>query len=186
MVKKDPIILFFVGALVAVMLFAGIRAARNSRAIMPAHGLMGAEAPDFELKTVDGADLRLSSLRGKAVLLNFWATYCGPCKVEMPWFVELQKEYGPQGFQIIGVAMDDATTEEIAKFAKDLGVNYPILLGKEAVGLSYGGVSVLPTTFFLDRNGKVIAREFWLQSRSVFVDHIKQALVQGGSVQAQK
>ena len=91
-------------------------------------------APDFELQTLDGKNLKLSDLRGKAVLLNFWATYCGPCKVEMPWFVELQKEYGPQGFQIIGVAMDDASTEDIAKFAKEMGVNYPILIGKESVG----------------------------------------------------
>ncbi len=187
MVKRNPLILFFVGALVAVMLFAGIRTARNSRANGPANGqLMGATAPDFDLEALDGKSLKLSSLRGKAVLLNFWATYCGPCKVEMPWFVELQKEYGPQGFQIVGVAMDDASTEDIAKFAKEMGVNYPILLGKEAVGLSYGGVNVLPTTFFLDRNGKVIAREFGLQSRSVFVDHIKEALAPGSSERAQR
>ena len=187
MVKRNPLILFFVGALVAVMLFAGIRIARNNRANGPANGqLMGATAPDFELSSLDGSSVRLSSLRGKAVLLNFWATWCVPCKTEMPWFVELQKQYGPQGFQIVGVAMDDASTDDIAKFAKDLGVNYPILLGKEAVGLSYGGVNVLPTTFFLDRNGKVIAREFGLQSRSVFVGHIKEALGPAGSVQAQK
>jgi thiol-disulfide isomerase/thioredoxin len=186
-VKRNPLILFFVAALVAVMLFAGLRIARNNRAQAPANGqLIGAIAPDFELQTLDGANFRLSSLRGKAVLLNFWATWCGPCKVEMPWFVELQKEYGPQGFQIIGVAMDDASTDDIAKFAKDMGVDYPILLGKEAVGLSYGGVNVLPTTFFLDRSGKVVAREFGLQSRSVFVDHIKQALGQRTTVQAQK
>jgi len=169
------------------MLFTGIRIARNNRAHGPANGqLIGAVAPDFDLQTLDGGNLRLSSLRGKAVLLNFWATWCGPCKIEMPWFVQLQKEYGPQGFQIIGVAMDDASTDDIAKFAKDMDVNYPILLGKEAVGLSYGGVNVLPTTFFLDRDGKVIAREFGLQSRSVFVDHIKEALSQARSVQAQK
>lgn len=184
MVKRNPLILFFVGALVAVMLFAGIRTARNNRTNN--HGLMGEVAPDFDLTSLDGSSVKLSSLRGKAVLLNFWATYCGPCKVEMPWFVELQKEYGPQGFQIVGVAMDDASTDDIAKFTKEMGVNYPILLGKEAVGLSYGGVNVLPTTFFLDRSGKVIAREFGLQSRSVFVDHIKEALGPSGSVRAQK
>lgn len=146
MVKRNPLILFFVGALVAVMLFAGIRATRNNHTNN--HGLMGEVAPDFDLASLDGTTVKLSSLRGKAVLLNFWATYCGPCKVEMPWFVELQKEYGPQGFQIVGVAMDDASTDDIAKFAKEMGVNYPILLGKEATGLSYGGVNVLPTTFF--------------------------------------
>ena len=184
--KRNPLILFFVAAIVAAMLFAGLRMARNNRANGPAHELMGNLAPDFELQTLDGKDLKLSNLRGKAVLLNFWATYCGPCKIEMPWFVELQKEYGPQGFQIVGVAMDDASTEDIAKFAKEMGVNYPILLGKESVGESYGGVNALPTTFFLDRDGKLIAREFGLQSRSVFVDHIKKALSQGQAVQAQK
>ncbi len=183
--KRNPLVLFFVAAVVAAMLFAGVHIARHNAANAPAKGqLMGNVAPDFELPTLEGKNLKLSDLRGKAVLLNFWATYCGPCKVEMPWFVELQKEYGPQGFQIIGVAMDDASTEEIAKFAKDMGINYPILLGKESVGQSYGGVGVLPTTFFLDRDGKVIAREFGLQSRSVFVDHIKKALSQGRSMQA--
>ena len=117
------------------MLFAGVRAARNNRASGPPNGqLIGNLAPDFELPALDGKKLKLSDLRGKAVLLNFWATYCGPCKIEMPWFVELQKEYGPQGFQIVGVAMDDASTEEIAKFTKEMGVNYPILIGKESVG----------------------------------------------------
>jgi thiol-disulfide isomerase/thioredoxin len=185
-VKRNPLILFFVAAIVAVMLSAGIRTARTNRANGSDHGLMGNLAPDFELQTLEGKNLKLSDLRGKAVLLNFWATYCGPCKIEMPWFVELQNEYGPQGLQIVGVAMDDASTEDIAKFAKEMGVNYPILLGKESVGVSYGGVNALPTTFFLDRDGKLIAREFGLQSRSVFVDHIKRALSQGRAVQAQK
>jgi thiol-disulfide isomerase/thioredoxin len=186
-VKRNPLILFFIAAVVAAMLFAGIRMARNNRANGSGKGqLIGNLAPDFELPELDGKKLKLSDLRGKAVLLNFWATYCGPCKIEMPWFVELQKEYGPQGFQIVGVAMDDASTEDIAKFAKEMGVNYPILLGKESVGESYGGVGVLPTTYFIGRDGKLIAREFGLQSRSVFVDHIKKALSQGEAVQARK
>jgi thiol-disulfide isomerase/thioredoxin len=186
-VKRNPLVLVFIAAIVAAMLFAGIHMARKNAANSPGKGqLMGNVAPDFVLPTLDGKDLKLSDLRGKAVLLNFWATYCGPCKVEMPWFVELQKEYGPQGFQIVGVAMDDASTEDIAKFVKEMGVNYPVVLGKESVGESYGGVGVLPTTFFLDRDGKVIFREFGLQSRSVFVDHIKQALSQGHAMQARK
>ena len=185
--KRNPLILFFIAALVAAMLFAGIHLTRNRSANGPGKGqLIGNLAPDFELPALDGKNLKLSDLRGKAVLLNFWATYCGPCKVEMPWFVELQKEYGPQGFQIIGVAMDDASTADIAKFAKEMGVNYPILIGKDSVADSYGGVNVLPTTFFVDRDGKLIAREFGLRSRSDFVDDIKKALSQGRAVQAQK
>jgi thiol-disulfide isomerase/thioredoxin len=186
-VKRNPLVLFFIAAIVAAMLFAGVRMARQNRANAPAKGqLMGNLAPDFDLPTLDGKTLKLSDLRGKAVLLNFWATYCGPCKIEMPWFVELQKEYGPQGFQIVGVAVDDASNEEIAKFAKEMGVNYPILIGNDSVASSYGGVSVLPTTFFVDRDGKLTAREFGLRSRSDFVDDIKKALSQGHPVQAQK
>ncbi len=184
--KRNPLILFFIAVLVAAMLFAGLRIARRNRASGPAKGqLMGNLAPDFELPALDGKNLKLSGLRGKAVLLNFWATYCEPCKVEMPWFVELQKEYGPQGFQIVGVANDDASTEDIAKFAKEMGVNYPIVIGKDSVSDTYN-ISVLPTTFFLDRDGKLIGREFGLRSRSVFVDDIKQALSQGRAVQARK
>ena len=146
----------------------------------------GKPAPDFTLESLEGKNIQLSGYKGQAVLLNFWATWCGPCKIEMPWFVELQKEYGPQGLQIVGVAMDDASKEEITKFAKDMNVNYTILIGKEAVGQLYGGVDVLPTTFFIDRDGKIISREFGLQSRSLFVDNIKKALSQGHAVQAQR
>ena len=185
--KRNPLVLVFIAAVVAAMLLAGIRTARKNRAGGTAPGqLIGQTAPDFELESLDGKNVKLSEFRGKAVLLNFWATYCGPCKIEMPWFVEMQKEFGPQGFQIVGVAMDDASAEDIAKFAKEMGVNYPILLGKESVGQSYGGVGVLPTTFFVDRDGKITAREFGLQSRSVFVDNIKKALSQGQAVQARR
>ncbi len=183
--KRNPLILVVVAAIVAAMLFFGLHSVRTNR---PASSLSrqvrGQLAPDFDLKSLDGKKVKLSDFRGKAVLLNFWATWCGPCKIEMPWFVELQKQYGPDGLQIVGVAMDDSSDEDIAKFTKEMGVNYPVLLGTEAVGESYGGVSVLPTTFFVDRDGKVVAREFGLQSRSVFVDHIKESL--GQAVQAQK
>jgi thiol-disulfide isomerase/thioredoxin len=188
-VKRDPIVVVVVAMVISLLLVFGVAKARHQGDSLPQAGssLKNQMAPDFSLASLDGkTTIRLSDYRGKAVLLNFWATWCVPCKIEMPWFVELQKEYGPQGFQIIGVAMDDASLEDIAKFAKEMGVNYPILLGQESVGQSYGGVSVLPTTFFLDRDGKLIAREFGLQSRSVFVDHIKKALSQGQAVQAQK
>jgi len=178
-VKRNPAALFFVAAIVAAMLFVGFHAARRAGAGGPdALNPIGKIAPDFTLPSLEGKDVTLSAYHGHAVLLNFWATWCGPCKIEMPWFVELQKEYGPQGLAIVGVAMDDASKDEIQKFAKEMGVNYTILLGKEAVGQQYGGVDVLPTTFFIDRDGKIISREFGLQSRSLFVDNIKQALGQ--------
>ena len=185
--KRNPAALFFVAAVVAAMLFVGFHAARRSGdGSSDSLDVAGKPAPDFTLQSLDGKNVQLSSYKGQAVLLNFWATWCGPCKIEMPWFVELQKEYGPQGLQIVGVAMDDASTEDITKFVKEMGVNYTILLGKEAVGQEYGGVNVLPTTFFIDRDGKIVAREFGLQSRSLFVDNIKKALSQGQAVQARK
>lgn len=185
--KRNPAALFFVAAVVAAMLFVGFHAARRSGdSSSDSLDVAGKPAPDFTLQSLDGKNVQLSSYKGQAVLLNFWATWCGPCKIEMPWFVELQKEYGPQGLQIVGVAMDDASKEDITKFVKEMGVNYTILLGKEAVGQEYGGVNVLPTTFFIDRDGKIVAREFGLQSRSLFVDNIKKALSQGQAVQAQR
>jgi len=186
--KRNPAALFFIAAVVAAMLFVGFHAARRAGSGGAPDSLdpAGKPAPDFTLETLDGTNVTLNSYRGQAVMLNFWATWCGPCKIEMPWFVELQKEYGPQGLQIVGVAMDDSSKDDIQKFVKEMGVNYTILVGKESVGQAYGGVDVLPTTFFIDRDGKIVTREFGLQSRSLFVDNIKKALSQGHAVQAQK
>jgi glutathione peroxidase-family protein len=90
--------------------------------------------------------------------------------------VELEKQYGPQGLQVLGVAMDDSGKDSIAKFAKDMGVNYPVLLGKESVGNEYGGVEYLPTSFYINRQGKVMERVFGLRSRSDIEDWVKEAL----------
>lgn len=140
----------------------------------PAKGTM---APAFELKNIaDGKMVTLSSFRGKAVLLNFWATWCGPCKIEMPWLVDLQKKYGSQGLQIVGVAMDDADEKEIADFTKKMGVNYVVLKGTEKVGDLYGGVDRLPITYYIDRSGKVVEESIGLVSESIIEDDIKLAM----------
>ncbi|HEY2391888.1 MAG TPA: TlpA disulfide reductase family protein [Candidatus Angelobacter sp.] len=140
----------------------------------PAKGSM---APTFELKSIpDGKVVPIASLHGKAVLLNFWATWCGPCKIEMPWLVDLQKKYGPQGLQIVGVAMDDTDDKEIGDFAHKMGVNYIVLKGTEKVGDLYGGVDRLPLTYYLDRSGKVVDETVGLAGESVIEDSIKKAL----------
>jgi len=137
-------------------------------------------APDFALQSLDGKTIHLSDFRGKAVLLNFWATWCEPCKIEMPWFVELQKQYGPEGLEIVGVSMGDDTPGEVAKFAQTMGVDYPILVGKEAqrdsVADLYGGVQFLPVSIYIDRDGKIVNKIFGLKSRSEIEDSIKKAL----------
>lgn len=180
--NRNPLLLVLVALVVALMLFAGFHMTRRS-GDASAVNFKNRVAPDFELKSLDGQTVHLSDFRGKAVLLNFWATWCEPCKIEMPWFVELQKQYGPQGLQVIGVAMDDASEQDIAKFAKNMGVNYPILIGKEAVGDAYGGIPFLPFTFFIDRSGKVTDKIPGLRSRSDIEDNIKKALGSGQPAQ---
>lgn len=173
---RNPLALVVVAIVAAGMLYFGFHMARRSGSGVASSISKSAVAPDFTLESLDGQSLRLSDLRGKAVLLNFWATWCGPCKIEMPWFVELQKQYGPEGLQIVGVAMDDSSKEDIAKFAKEMGVNYPVLLGKEAVGDEYGGVPALPESFFIGRDGKIVDKIFGLKGKAEIEDSIKKAL----------
>jgi peroxiredoxin len=176
---RNPLALVVAAVVVAGMLYFGYHAARRSPSAQVSGGVMSGinkPAPDFTLVSLDGKNMSLSDLRGKAVLLNFWATWCAPCKIEMPWFVELQSEYGSQGLQIVGVAMDDSSTEDIAKFAKDMGVNYPVLIGKEAVGEAYGGVPALPESFFIGRDGKIVDKIIGLKGKAEIEDSIKKAL----------
>lgn len=138
----------------------------------------GTAAPDFQLKLLEasGKTLKLSDFKGKAVLVNFWATWCEPCKVEMPWLVDLQKKYGPQGLQIVGIAMDDTDEKTIADFTQKMGVNYPIVIGTEKVADSYGGIDGMPTLFFVDRSGKIVDHELGLRSMSIIESNIKKSL----------
>jgi thiol-disulfide isomerase/thioredoxin len=170
--KRNPFALVVVALVAAAMLYFGFHMARRSGPTHPLGLAQNTPAPDFTLESLDGKSMRLSDFRGKAVLLNFWATWCGPCKIEMPWFVELQKEYGPDGFQIVGVAMDDSSKDDIAKFAQEMGVNYPVLLGKEAVGDAYGGVPALPESFFISRDGKIVDKIIGLRGRAEIEDSI--------------
>ena len=174
--KRNPLTLVVVAFAVALMLYVGFHAARRNGPSLAPRLALASPAPDFTLQSLDGKTMRLSDFRGKAVLLNFWATWCGPCKIEMPWFVELQNQYAAQGFQIVGVAMDDASKEDISKFAKDMGVNYPILIGKESVGDEYGGVPALPESFLIGRDGKIVDKILGLRGKAEIEDAIKKAL----------
>ena len=173
--KRDPVVLIVIAMVVSLMLVIGINLTRKQPPPAGPEG-RGEVAPEFALQSIDGKTVRLSDFRGKAVLLNFWATWCAPCKIEMPWFVELQKQYGSQGFQIVGVAMDDASASDIKDFAQEMGVNYPVLIGKESVGDAYGGVQFLPENFYIDRNGRVVNRAFGLKGRGEIEDEIKKII----------
>ena len=181
--KRNAFILVAVVVVVALVIFEGARMSRHPKTGGTSQTpeqqstlAAGSAAPDFELKSLDGKNVKLSDYRGKAVLLNFWATWCAPCKIEMPWFVELNKKYQAQGLVVVGVAMDDSGEGEIAKFAKEEGVNYPILLGKDSVGDAYGGVQFLPSTFYISRDGKIVKSNFGILGESDIEDNIKLAL----------
>src|SRR6266849_1061712 len=135
--KRTFLVLIAILSGVALMIFAArhLQPSANAKNSGGIGALRGAPAPDFALKTLDGKTLKLSDLRGKAVLVNFWATWCAPCKIETPWIVDLQNQYGAQGLQVVGVSMDDESdTEDVKKFAQEMHMTYPILRGTEAVG----------------------------------------------------
>src|SRR5262249_8355571 len=160
---------------------AGGQAADTS-ALAPAPGdpRKGSMAPDFTLRNLaDGKNVQLSSLRGKGVLVNFWATYCGPCKIEMPWLDELHKKYSSQGLEILGAAMDETEDKPIADFARKMGVSYTILKRNTKVGDMYGGVDRLPLTYFVDRSGKVVHEIVGLVSEAEIEKAIQEALGSG-------
>ncbi len=118
--------------------------------------LQGKAAPAFTLVDLDGKKVSLADYKGKPVMVNFWATWCAPCKLEMPWLAEFQKRYADQGFVILGIASDDAPKNVVAATAKKLGVTYPVLLTDGKVEEPYGGVGYMPESFYVDRTGKVL------------------------------
>lgn len=122
----------------------------------PATLLLHKRAPRFVSTDLEHKRLDLDNYRGKVVLPNFWATWCAPCKVEMPRFVEWQTKYGSRGLQVIGISMDDDPTF-VHKAYEELRLNYPVAMGDEKLGALYGGILGLPVTFLIDRHGKIQA-----------------------------
>jgi len=137
--------------------------------------VIGQKAPDFALESLDGRMVRLSDFRGKAVLVHFWSTNWLPCRVEMQWFEQMHKQYGPKGLQVVGIAMDGADSKDIAEFASNLGVDYPILLGQESVGNSYG-VRVPPVIVYVGRDGKIVEEVFEAKGHDEIEDSVRKAL----------
>lgn len=188
--NRNVIVVLCVVIGITALLLVGKRASKppaNQSADMaappsPGGPPVGSLAPDFTLRSLsDSKSVQLASLRNKAVLINFWATWCGPCKIEMPWLEDMQNKYGAQGFQILGIAMDDTSNDKpIIDFARKMGVTYTILKGTDKVGDLYGGIEGLPISFFVDRSGKIVHKILGAPMKeSILEDAIKQAMGPG-------
>jgi cytochrome c biogenesis protein CcmG, thiol:disulfide interchange protein DsbE len=140
----------------------------------------GAMAPDFSLSGLSGQTLTLSSYRGKVVLLDFWATWCAPCREETPHLVDLQNKYGSQGLQVIGVSMDDGP-EPVRDFYQHFKMNYPVVMGDAKTGELYGGVLGLPIAFVIGPDGRITSKHIGSTDISVFEKEVVKLLPQKSS-----
>jgi thiol-disulfide isomerase/thioredoxin len=158
--KHFGLAVLFTGALLALA-FTSFRPLFRLPA---AEALESSKAPVWELKDPDGQRVKSSDFAGKVVILNFWATWCAPCKAEIPGFIELQKIYGERGLVVVGISIDEHGVAKVKQFTKELGVNYPIVLGNVMMIEDFGGEGI-PTTFVIDRSGKIVAKHLGFTSK---------------------
>ena len=134
------------------------------------------QAPNFTLKDADGNAVNLTDYRGKVVLVNFWATWCGPCEAEIPWFIEFEKKYKDQGFAVLGVSMDDDGWKSVRPYVASHKINYRIMIGSELVSQQFGEIESLPTSFVLDREGRIASNHIGLVDKVDYQNEIVKLL----------
>jgi peroxiredoxin len=167
-------LLIFFAILIVIALYEVGRHHTSSRTSGSVGGSHAA-APGFSLQDVDGRPIELANYRGKVVLLDFWATWCAPCRDEIPHFVEFQNTYGGQWLQVIGLSMDDSP-KPVLPFYKEFKMNYPVAMGTTQIAEAYGGILGLPVTFLIDRDGKIAAKHVGAVEIPVLEAEIKSAL----------
>jgi peroxiredoxin len=155
--------------------FAKIFTSTEVKAAVKAEGERKA-APDFTLKDADGKPVKLSDYRGKVVLLNFWATWCGPCKIEIPWFMDFEQTYKDKNFAVLGISLDEDGWDAVKPYIEQKKINYRVMIGTEQIAQLYGEVDSLPTTFMIDREGRVAAVHVGLVSKSDYTHDILDLL----------
>jgi peroxiredoxin len=133
-------------------------------------------APGFALRDASGSEVKLSDFEGQVVLLDFWATWCPPCKIEIPWFVEMQRDYKARGFVVLGVSLDEDGWTAVRPFLEEQRVNYRVMIGDDQLWALYGGIEALPTTFLIDRRGRIASVHSGLASRDQFRGGVERLL----------
>lgn len=133
-------------------------------------------APDFTLKTADGKAITLSKLKGKVVLINFWATWCGPCRAEIPGFLEVYKKYRTRNFEIIGISLDNSGWKVVNPFVEKYKIDYPIVLGDDSLVKAYGNFNAIPTTFLVDKKGNIVEEHVGYLSKEDLEKKLKPLL----------
>jgi cytochrome c biogenesis protein CcmG/thiol:disulfide interchange protein DsbE len=162
--KRNPGLLELAAGLIAAA-FAGLAGCGSS----------AEQAPELNLTALSGKPIRLADYRGQVVLLDFWATWCSPCRMEVPHLVDLQDQYGSRGFQVIGIAVGD-NEANVRLFSERMGVNYVTAMGNQQVVEAYGGFTAIPTSFMIAPDGSISARYTGYQEKQVFVDEIEKLL----------
>jgi len=155
--KKIFLVAFVISAIISLFILTGCKSSYG----------------DFKLMDLDGNEMSLSDFNGKIVVLNFWATWCSPCRVEIPYFIEVYNKYKDKGVQFIGVSNEDAST--LRSFAEDYNINYPILIDNAGV-IEEWGIRAIPTTFILNKDGKVIFKNIGMMTREQLENNIEDTL----------
>ncbi len=139
-------------------------------------GAVGTVGAAYALPDLEGNIVKNTDFLGKVVILDFWATWCGPCRMEIPHFIELQKKYKDQGLEIVGLSLDDGGAKDVKPFADEHGINYTMLIANGETAKAYGGISGIPTTFVVDKSGKIVNRFLGYTDPSVFETTIQPLL----------
>lgn len=163
-------------ALAAAILAAAGCAKEETAGTAAQAGQIGTAAPAYELPDLDGKTVKNTDFLGKVVILDFWATWCPPCRMEIPHFVRLQSEYGDQGLQIVGLSLDAGGARDVRPFAEEYKINYTMLIAKDETAESYGGVVGIPTTFVIDRKGTIVKKFVGYTPPETFEEAIKPLL----------